>query len=187
METGGLERPSTAAQVDTPRPYFSLSDLIFVVIAIVVAIAVAQLGYVTWAEGRNTESAKSTGESIVGWMTGEAAKRAEGGADLASACSGEDKTWLNCREWMASTDGPFKGLENQIRKGNKLFSPSCDRTQLDTLGSIIVEKGTPKPPDGASLVYAPLADEEPLGAPLSLRLSICGRSFSVIHVAEFTF
>jgi hypothetical protein len=187
MEREALERSSSTAPEVATRPYFSLSDLIFVLLAAVVGVAVVQLGYVTWMEGRNTEAAKSSGESMVEWMTAESTKRSSSAPDLASECSGEDKNWLNCREWMVSSSGPLKGLSNQLRTSNKLFSAGCDRTQLDTLGSIIVEKGTPKPPDGASLVYAPLADDEPLGVPLSLRLSICGRSFSVIHVAEFTF
>lgn len=187
MEAQKLEQPSSAAQSTEKRPYFSIGDLFFMVITVVVGLAIIELGFVTWLEGRHTESAKSAGESVVSWMTSEAAKRSSKADGISSECSGEDKNWLNCREWMVSSSGPFKGLSNELSKSNKLFSPSCDRTQLDTLGAIIFEKGTPKPPDGASLLYAPLADDEPLGAPLALRLSICGRGFSVIHVAEFTF
>jgi hypothetical protein len=187
MNTEKLEQPSSAERSETNRPYFSLSDLFFMVIAGALGIGIVQLGYATWIDGRHTESAKSTGESIVSWMTDAASKRSPTGDGSANECSGEEKNWLDCREWLVSSSGPFRGLSNQINPSNKLFSPACDRTQLNTLGSIIFEKGTPKPPDGASLIYAPLADDEPLGGPLSLRLSICGRGFSVIHVAEFTF
>ncbi|NDC09031.1 MAG: hypothetical protein EBZ75_06710 [Oxalobacteraceae bacterium] len=187
MNTEKLEQPSGAEPSETNRPYFSLSDLFFMVIAGALGIGIVQLGFSTWVDGRHTESAKSSGESIVSWMTEAASKRSSAGEGSANECSGEDKNWLDCREWLVSSSGPFKGLSNQISRSNKLFSPACDRTKLDTLGSIIFEKGTPKPPDGASLAYAPLADDEPLGAPLSLRLSICGRGFSVIRVAEFTF
>jgi len=187
MNTEKLEQTSDAKSSETNRPYFTLSDLFFMVIACALGIGSVQLGYSTWVEGRHTESAKSTGESIVSLMTEEASKRANAGESSTNECSGEEKNWLDCREWLVSSSGPLKGLSNQISRGNKLFSPACDRTQLDTLGSIIFEKGTPKPPDGASLGYAPLSDNEPLGAPIPLRLSICGRGFSVIHVAEFTF
>lgn len=188
MKTEKLEQPTSAGFHESKKPYFSLSDLLFMVVAGALGIGIIQLGYATWSDGQHTEAAKSTGESIVSWMTQEAAKRATAdGANSASECRTEDKNWIDCREWLISSSGPFKGLSNQLSRNNKLFSPACDRTQLDTLGSIIFEKGTPKPPDGASLVYAPLADDESLGAPLALRLSICGRGFSVIHVAEFTF
>jgi len=187
MEAENIEQPSLAAQSEKDRPYFTTGDLIYMVIAIVIGVAIIQLGYATWIDGRHTESSKSTGESVAAWMTDQASKRNSPPEGLSNECGGEEKTWLNCREWMVSSSGPFKGLRNEINRGNKLFSPSCDRTQLDTLGAIIFEKGTPKPPDGASLMYAPLADDEPLGAPLALRLSICGRGFSVIHIAEFTF
>ena len=187
MNTENLEQTSDAKSSETNRPYCTLSDLFFMVVACALGIGIVQLGYSTWVEGRHTESAKSTGESIVSLMTEEASKRANAGESSTNECSGEEKNWLDCREWLVSSSGPLKGLSSQISRGNKLFSPACDRTQLDTLGSIIFEKGTPKPPDGASLGYAPLSDNEPLGAPIPLRLSICGRGFSVIHVAEFTF
>jgi hypothetical protein len=187
MNTEKLEQLSSAKRSETIRPYFSLSDFFFIFIAGVVAIAIVQLGYSTWVEGRHTDSAKSTGESIVSWMTDAASKRASSDGSFNNACSGEDKKWLDCREWLVSASGPLKGVSNHISQGNKLFSSACDRTKLDTLGSIIFEKGTPKPPDGASLMYAPLADDELLKEPLPLRLSICGRGFSLIRVAEFTF
>jgi len=78
-------------------------------------------------------------------------------------------------------------MRNQFNASDAVFSTSCDRTRLETQGSLILEKGTPKPPDGSSLTYSPLGDDELLVEPLSLRLSICGRGFSVIHVAEFRF
>lgn len=187
MNTEELEQPPSTKRNETNRPYFSLSDLFFMVIAGALGISIAQLGYATWVDARHTESAKASGESMVSWMTDAAKKRTSSGDGSLSECGGEEKNWLDCREWLVSSSGPFRGLSNQISRSNKVFSPACDRTQLDTLGSIIFEKGTPKPPDGASLMYAPLADDEPLSAPLALRLSICGRGFSVIRIAEFTF
>ena len=187
MNTEKLEQLSSAKNRQANRPYFSLSDFFFIFIAGVVALTIVKLGYSTLVDGLHTDSAKSTGESIVSWMTDAASKRASSDESLQNECSGEAKKWLDCREWLVSSSGPLKGMSNHISQGNKLFSPACDRTQLDTLGSIIIEKGTPKPPDGASLMYAPLPDDEPLKEPLPLRLSICGRGFSVIRVAEFTF
>lgn len=187
MNTEQLDQPSSDGRGQAERPYFSLSDLFFMVIAGALGIGIVQLGFATWVNGRHTESAKANGESIVSWMTEAASKRLSVGDGSVNECSGEEKNWLDCREWLVSSSGPFRGLSNQISPSNKLFSPACDRTQLDTLGAIILEKGVPKPPDGASLLYAPLADSEPLNNPLALRLSICGRGFSVIHVAEFTF
>ena len=187
MNTEKIEDLSSDERSETIRPYFSLSDFFFILITAVVAIAIVKLGYSTWLEGMHTDSAKSNGESIVSWMTDTATKRASPDESSKNECINKAKNWIDCREWLVSSSGPFKGMSNHINQVNKLFSPACDRTQLDTLGSIIFEKGTPKPPDGASLTYAPLADDEPLREPLSLRLSICGRGFSVIRVAEFTF
>ena len=187
MNTEKIENLSSAKGREAIRPYFSVSDFFFIFITAVVAIAIVKLGYSTWLEGMHTDLTKSNGETIVSWMTDAASKRASHDQSSKNECINDEKNWIDCREWLVSSSGPFKGMSNHINQSNKLFSSACDRTQLDTLGSIIFEKGTPKPPDGASLTYAPLADDELLREPLSLRLSICGRGFSVIRVAEFTF
>ena len=88
---------------------------------------------------------------------------------------------------LVAAGAPFASLQNAFGVKNLLFADACDRNRLDTNGSIIIEKGTPKPPDGSSLAYAPIADEEPLAEPLALRVSICGRAFAVNHIAEFKF
>ena len=82
---------------------------------------------------------------------------------------------------------PFASLQNAFETKNLVFADACDRTRLDTHGSIIIEKGTPKPPDGSSLAYGPLPDEESLAEPLAIRVSICGRAFAINHIAEFKF
>ena len=166
MNTEKIEDLSSDERSETIRPYFSLSDFFFILITAVVAIAIIKLGYSTWIEGRHTDAAKSTGESLVSWMTDAASKRASYDESSKNACSSEAKNWIGCREWLVSSSGPLRGMSNHISQGNKLFSPACERTQLNTLGSIIFEKGTPKPPDGASLMYAPLSDDEPLRDPL---------------------
>jgi hypothetical protein len=82
---------------------------------------------------------------------------------------------------------PLASIQNAFEEKNLVFADACDRTRLDTHGSIIIEKGTPKPPDGSSLAYTPLADEESLAEPLAIRVSICGRAFAINHIAEFKF
>ena len=47
MNTEKLEQPSSAERSETNRPYFSLSDLFFMVIAGALGIGIVQLGYTT--------------------------------------------------------------------------------------------------------------------------------------------
>lgn len=183
-DTGANNQPSNQQESE---PYFGARDMIFVVIALIVAVLVIQLGYHTWSDGSNTEMTKSQGEDIAAWMTEQGAKRATGESTGLPACDRGEGNWLACRDAMVAEGGPFAGLGNHFDAKNVVFSPVCDRSQLNTHGAIMMEKGTPKPPDGASLLYSPLADDEPLADVLSLRVSICGRGFSTIHIAEFKF
>ncbi len=168
-------------------PYFGLTDLIFVVVATVVAVLVIRLGYMTWEDGSRTEDTKANGEAIAAWMTEQGQKREKNEDTGVAACNRGDGTWAHCREALLAAGAPFASLHNAFGTKNLVFADACDRNRLDTNGSIIVEKGTPKPPDGSSLAYGPLADEEPLAEPLALRVSICGRAFAINHIAEFKF
>jgi hypothetical protein len=181
--TGGAQD----AKGNHPAPYFGLTDLIFVLVAIVVAILVIRLGYMTWSDGSRTETTKANGEMVAAWMTEQGLKRESGKETDVPACNRGASTWAQCREALVAAGAPFASLQNAFESKNLLFADACDRNRLETHGSIIIEKGTPKPPDGSSLGYAPITDEEPLAEPLALRVSICGRAFAVNHIAEFKF
>ena len=168
-------------------PYFGLTDLIFVIFAIIVGVLVIDLGYTTWEDGRRTEETKANGEAIAAWMTEQGLKREKSEDTGVPACNRGDSTWSQCREALVAEGAPFALLKNAFDTKNLVFADACDRNRLDTDGSIIIEKGTPKPPDGSSLAYGPLADNEPLAEPLAIRISICGRAFAVNHIAEFKF
>lgn len=172
---------------DVKAVYFGWRDLMFVVAALATAITVGHLGMSTWVDGNRTETVKSQGEAVAAWMTEQGKHRAAGEVTDLASCSLADVRWSECRDAMVAANGPFADMRNQFSSGGPIFSTSCDRTRLETQGSLILEKGTPKPPDGSTLLYNPLADDEPLIEPLSLRVSICGRGFAVIHVAEFKF
>ena len=61
--TGATPTPDSAKQ-----PYFTLTDFIFVVIAVVVGILVVRLGATTWTEGMHTEATKANGEQFAAWL-----------------------------------------------------------------------------------------------------------------------
>ena len=184
-ETTSAKVPAAAGDVKVV--YFGWRDLLFVVAALATAITVGHLGMSTWVDGNRTETVKSQGEAVAAWMTEQGKYRESGQVTDLASCSLTDVRWSECRDAMVAANGPFANMRNQFSPRSPVFSSGCDRTRLETQGSLILEKGTPKPPDGSSLVYSPLADDEPLKEPLSLRVSICGRGFAVIHVAEFKF
>ena len=180
--TGATPTPESAKQ-----PYFTLTDFIFVVIAIVVGILVVRLGATTWTEGMHTEATKANGEKFAAWIEEAGAKRAAGEKTGVAACDADGASWADCRDALVAEGGPLAGLKNVAEPDGEIFAAACDRSQLATLGTIIVEKGLPKPPDGASLIYSAMPDAEPMKDALSMRVAICGRGYSQINVREVKF
>lgn len=174
-------------EASAKQSYFTFTDLVFVVVAIVVGILVIRLGAHTFTEGMRTEDTKTNGERIAAWIE-EAGKKREAGEPTGIAgCDAEDASWADCRDALVSKDGPLADLTNVSHPGGLLFAAACDRTQLETLGAFIIEKGLPKPPDGASLMYSAIADDETVKEPLSLRVSICGRGYAQINIRDVRF
>jgi len=180
--TGATPTPDSAKQ-----HYFTLTDFIFVVIAIVVGILVVRLGATTWTEGMHTEATKANGEQFAAWLEEAGTKRAAGEKIGVAACDADGASWAECRDALVAKDGPLASLANVASPDSGVFAAACDRAQLDTLGTIIIEKGLPKPPDGASLIYSAIPDAEPVKDALSLRVAVCGRGYSQINVREVKF
>jgi len=154
--------------------------------ALIISLLVIRLGFLTWRDGRLTEISKEQGQQVANWLVGEAQRQA-GGEPFFAPCDRETASWGECRDALVSEQGPLAATHNAFDRNAALFSDICDKSRPDTHGTIMVEKGLPKPPDGSTLAYAPLADDEPLAEPLSLRVSICGRGFATIHITEFKF
>lgn len=186
MKTDNEAISQTSAEENTAM-YFGIRDFIFMGFALAVAISVATLGFDTWKHGQQTETTKSHGENLLAWMSQQGELRAAGKTTTLTACDQGDTTWSECRDALIGANGPFAGMRNAFQARDPIFSSQCDRNQLNSLGSILVQKGLPKPPDGSSLAYSPLADDEPLAEPLALRISVCGRGFSIIHIGELKF
>lgn len=179
-----IDQTDPANNRDAPAPYFSSGDLGFVILAVLVAALVIRLGYVTYKEGNATEAVKKNGENFAQWLTEQGELRAS--EQRFAPCTGAEATWASCREALLADGGPMHKLKNAANEKNPVFAHDCDRHQANTNGVILLELGTPKPPDGASLQYAPLEDTTSLANAAPLRVSICGRGFSVIHIAELT-
>ena len=101
-------------------PYFGAGDLIFVVVAIIVAVLVARLGYATYHEGYATEMVKSNGENFAKWLTEQGAAR-ESDKSFAP-CTGAEATWASCREALVAQGGPMSHLKNEFDKANLVFA-----------------------------------------------------------------
>lgn len=182
-----MSSDQSVAATDAPATYFGLTDAIFVIIAIVVGVMVSHLGYVTYKEGANTEETKAHGEQLAAWLEQHGTQRAAGQAGTVPACDAKDASWKDCIDALHAEGGPFAGLSNVDDKHGKLFAAACDHDDPDSHGAIILEKGIAKAPPNSGFDYAPIADNEPLKDILPIRVSICGRAFSLIRIKEVLF
>ncbi len=176
-----------AAEDSVAGRYFGATDAVFVIIAIMVSVMVVWFGAKTFTEGMHTEQTKTSGERIAAWIEEAGTKREAGEPTGIAACDEPDANWAGCRDALVAQDGPLAGVENVTRPAGPRFASGCERSQLDTLGAFIIEKGLPKPPDGAALAYNAIADDEVLNQPLALRVAVCGRGFSRINIREVRF
>lgn len=183
---------SSAAESGTagsgfPERYFGITDAVFVIIALITGLTVVHLGTQTFNEGMHTEQTKASGEHIAAWIEAAGKQREAGEPTGVAACDSRDATWVACRDALVASGGPLAGLKNHVQPGGPLFANGCDRAQANSLGTFIIEKGLPKPPDGASLMYSAIADEESVKEPVPLRVAACGRGYSQINIREVRF
>jgi hypothetical protein len=148
---------------------------------------VSNLGYNTYKEGANTEETKLHGEKLAAWLEQHGAARAEGKAGDVPACDAEGAVWKDCIDALHAEGGPFAEMINVDDKNGKLFAAACDHEDPDSHGAIILEKGIAKAPPNSGFDYAPIADNEPLKDIVPIRVSICGRAFSLIRIKEVLF
>jgi hypothetical protein len=58
---------------------------------------------------------------------------------------------------------------------------------LNTHGSILFEKGTPKIMDPSSFTFGGFEDGDGIEKDVQMKVLVCGRGFSVIKIAELKF
>lgn len=182
-----MSNEASGISPESPANFFGTTDAIFVVLAIFIGIMVAYLGYVTYREGANTEITKLHGEKLSAWLEQHGAARAEGKAGEVQACDAKDAVWKDCIDALQAEGGPFAGITNINDKNGKLFAAACDHDDPHSHGAIILEKGLAKAAPNSGFDYAPIADNEPLKEMVPMRVSICGRAFSLIRIKEVLF
>ncbi len=165
-------------------PYFSLADGLFSAFMVVVLVVVSYLGFITYVEGSETEHTKRNAERIVKWLEEAGKARAEGKSVSPEACAKDGQPWSECLNAMVAESGPFPKLQNVAEVDGLTFAKKCDREHLNTHGSIILEKGTPKPVDPSSFTFGPMDDAEVIAKDGQLRVVVCGRGFGVIKIGE---
>ncbi len=94
-------------------------------------------------------------------------------------------TWATCREALFTAGGPLSHLSNPLDTTNPVVGSVCEKRNRAVRGVVFLQKGTAPPPGMPSSVsWDALADEEPLGRGLMLRIQVCDPGGYPIRIGE---
>ena len=119
---------------------------------------------------------------------GSSAPALASAAPQAPAQSARGAHWETCLSALQSAGQPFAEMKNPLVPDGLSFSNKCDRGDLKTMGSIVIEKGTAGINNGQPIiVYTAIEPNESIASEVLLRVKVCGRGFVEFHVAELKF
>lgn len=177
-----------------PRMFTSL-DAAFIALLLTLLGTVWYLGYGSYQEITKVEKVRATAGKFVKWVEAAQAQRSAGAAVAPTACGREDPTasterlnWANCLRALQGPGQAMHGVQNPLHATAPVFSSKCDRNVLNTMGSIVVEKGVSGLNGNAQVIaYGPIGEHEPIHDELLLRVTVCGHGFTTSGVAEVKF
>lgn len=165
---------------------FRAADAAFLVVLAAALCLVVYVGRVGYHEASLTEAAKANAEVLRLWFDKLAQAHAQGQPTPLEDCAADgEKTWEQCRKALAGAGGPLHNLRNPFDPSFGVIGPKCDRTDLNTRGLLVVEKGTlapPGTPPGVS--YGPFEDSDKLTREMPARILVCDKGAYPLRVAE---
>jgi hypothetical protein len=190
------------------------TDLLFMGSMVLVLLAVAWVGKLSYSEGMKTEVTKRNGEAMVKWLTEASAGRdapdyqpaacatvqapepppEETQPSTAPAVSGTTsaaptpRLWGECVKHLFTPPGPLAGLQNPFFEEPLQFVAKCEPSDRTLTGALVLEKLTPTPPGSpVPFVTSPLLDSDPIDQKIQLRVTVCDKGAYPIRIAEFEF
>jgi hypothetical protein len=183
----------SASPVDRSSGRPTARDIVFLVLLTGILVSEAFLGELTFIEGLKTEHTKTQAELLVAWLRGSAATRASD-EFVPAACArkavgtAQSRNWSDCATSLAGPGGPLNDVRNAFTKEPIGFVKACVPGEAGTVGQMVIEKISTTPPGSAvSTVVAPIAENEPVGELLMLRILVCDKGGYPVKVGEAEF
>jgi hypothetical protein len=166
--------------------HFTSVDALFLLFLLSALIGVALIGHLAYREGLKTEAAKANAAILKDWFDQLDALSAKGQQSQLEACRDDgEKTWEGCQAALLGEQGPLKSAKNPFDPNQAVIGQKCDRTDLNTRGLVVIEKGTPAPPGAPPAVsFGPMETGEKLSKDLPLRIIVCDKGAYALKVAE---
>ena len=156
-------------------------DYIFILVLCGITVSVTALGVHAVQEVLRMEEVKKEAEDLVQWFKTTADERKNANFAPAACSKAATTVWKDCLAALLDEGGPLHGKTNAFVPGRALVSKKCDQQDIDTIGTIIVEKGA-IPPGSSSYAYTAFDGTEPVNKDMVLRIIVCGRGFHLIKV-----
>ena len=182
----GSEAQPEPTNQSGPFKFLTSADIFWIVAFASVIVVNIWFGVHNYGEARKVAETKLNAEKLLDWITEKGPIR-EKGQEVLLGCDDPKGTWHDCLAAASSPGGPFESFRNHLEPSGRVFSDSCDRADLSTLGSVVIERGSPKPMDPSAMTYSKMPPGQDLSVKLPLRIFICGRSFHPMNVGETIF
>jgi hypothetical protein len=169
-----------------PSPYLRTADYLWISAFLFVVLINIWFGVHNHGEAHKVAETKANAERLLQWVADKGPIR-EQGQEVLVGCDDPKGSWHDCLAALIASGGPFESFRNYLEPDGKVFSEACDRSDLKTLGSIVIERGTPKPLDPSAMAYAKMPAAQTLSGKLPIKITVCGRSFHPMNVGEATF
>lgn len=182
--------PTAPSEPEVPQKaatlYMQKTDFLWASLLGCVVVINLWFGIHNHSEAQKAATTKQNAENLLQWLSEKGPIR-EKGESVLPGCDSQKDLWQDCLAAITAQEGPLHSFRNYLEPGGRIFSDTCDRTDIKTLGSIVVEKGTPKPIDPSAMTYAKMPAKQILGNQLPIRIYVCGRSFHPMSVGETVF
>jgi len=165
---------------------FRAADAAFLVVLAAALCLLVYAGRISYHEASLEEAAKANAEVLRHWFDKLAQAHAQGQPTPLEDCSADgEKTWEQCRKALSGAEGPLHSLRNPFDPSFGVIGRKCDRTDLNTRGLVVVEKGIPAPPGTPpGLSYGPFEDSDKLTREMPARILVCDKTAQTLRVAE---
>ncbi len=170
------------------------ADICFLTFLVILMVAVAGLGRMTFREGLKTETTKAQAESLMDWMKQASALRSTSEdfrpTDCAVRVAGTSSpmSWANCATAIFADGGALARARNAFTEQPLQILERCIPGDSATVGHLVVEKLVPTPPGSAiPVVISPLAGDDRIDQRLQLRIQVCDKGGYAIRVGETDF
>ena len=169
-----------------PAKYLEAADYAWIIVFAFVVLVNLWFGLHNHAGEQKVAETKANAARLLAWFE-DNGKIRELGQSVISGCDDPSDSWRECLASLVASGGPFETLTNQLEPTGKVFSDVCVRGELATLGTIVIERGAPKPQDPTAMVYARMPAAQDLSSRLPLKIYVCARSFHPMNVGETVF